>query len=149
MTKRTFRILTALIFIPTVALLAYGQTPSPSPTPASQKAEEEAAEFKKQSVIFLRETATELNNLRSIENRISFSGEVAGLMWFHDEKESRAMFTSVIFDFKQLVSQYDSQLSLLEAGEEVTTPAPFSSVMTAIKENWRENSRSPWEFVSR
>ncbi len=72
-----------------------------------------SAETKKQAVEFLRETAGEIGNLRTLENRISFSSELAGLMWFQDEREARVMMNSVIGDFKQLVLQYDSQLSAL------------------------------------
>ena len=82
---------------------------------------EMSAETKKQAVEFLRETAGEVGNLRTLENRISFAAELAGLMWFQDEKEARTMMNSVIGDFKQLVMQYDSQLNALgveaEGGE--------------------------------
>ena len=70
-------------------------------------------ELRKQAVEFLRETSGEVNSLRSLENRISFSSELAGLMYFHDEKEAAAMYQAVITDFKQLVQQYDSQFNAL------------------------------------
>ncbi len=80
------------------------------------KAEPEiSAAAKKQAVEFLRETTGEIGNLRTLENRISFSSELASLMWFHDEKEARAMMNTVVGDFKQLVTQYDSQLNALGA----------------------------------
>jgi hypothetical protein len=72
-----------------------------------------SAETKKQAVEFLREAAGEIGNLRTLENRISFSSELAGLMWFQDEREARTMMNAVIGDFKQLVTQYDSQLNAL------------------------------------
>lgn len=75
------------------------------------KETEISAETKKQAIEFLRETAGDVGSLRTLENRISFAAEVAGLMWFHDEREARAMMNSVIGDFKQLVLQYDSQLN--------------------------------------
>lgn len=70
-----------------------------------------SAELKKQAVEFLRDSAGEVGNLRTLENRISFASEMAGLMWFHDEKEARTMMNSVIGDFKQLLAQYDSQIN--------------------------------------
>ncbi|MGI8884076.1 MAG: hypothetical protein ACR2IA_07520 [Pyrinomonadaceae bacterium] len=70
-----------------------------------------SAELKKQAVEFLRESAGEVGNLRTLENRISFASEMAGLMWFHDEKEARAMMNAVVGDFKQLLVQYDSQIN--------------------------------------
>ena len=78
------------------------------------KKSEISAELKKDAVAFLRETAAEVNNLRTLENRISFSAEMASLMWFNDEKEARAMFQSVINDFRALLGQYDAQLGATE-----------------------------------
>ncbi len=78
------------------------------------KKSEVSAELKKDAVAFLRETVVEVNNLRTLENRISFSAEMASLMWFNDEKEARAMFQSVINDFRALLGQYDAQLGATE-----------------------------------
>jgi hypothetical protein len=72
-----------------------------------------SAELKKQAVEFLRESANEVGNLRTLENRISFASEMASLMWFHDEKEARAMMNAVVNDFKQLILQYDARLIAL------------------------------------
>lgn len=77
----------------------------------TKKTEELSEEMRKQAVEFLRETASDVNNLRSLENRISFAAEVASLMWFTDEREARTMFQSVINDFKQLIFEYDSQIN--------------------------------------
>ena len=65
--------------------------------------------LKKETVAFLRETAADVNTLRTFENRISFSSETANLMWFNDEKEARAMFQAIINDFRQLLAQYNAQ----------------------------------------
>lgn len=72
-----------------------------------------SAELKKQAVEFLRESASEVGNLRTLENRISFSSEMASLMWFHNEKEARQMMNAVVSDFKQLILQYDTQITAL------------------------------------
>lgn len=82
-------------------------------TVETKKDDEFSAETRKQAVEFLRETAGDVNNLRSLENRISFSSEVASIMWFNDEQEARVMYQSVINDFKQLLFQYDSQLNAM------------------------------------
>jgi hypothetical protein len=87
--------------------------------PTAKKPDEAEAEFKKETLVFLREAAADANNLRSAENRISFASELAGLMWFHDEREARGIFQGVASDFKQLVMNYDSQLSQLELGVDV------------------------------
>ena len=47
-----------------------------------------------------------------MENRISFSSELASLMWFHDEKEAKAMYGGVVSDFKQLLAQFDAQMNI-------------------------------------
>ncbi|MGQ0543009.1 MAG: hypothetical protein ACT4O9_14325, partial [Blastocatellia bacterium] len=64
-------------------------------------------------VAFLRETAGDVSNMRSLENRISFAAEMAGLMWFHDSKEAAGMYSAVVNDFKELLLQYDAQLNSL------------------------------------
>lgn len=85
-----------------------------SQTVGKDKKDEISAELKKDAVSFLRETTTEINGLRTLENRISFSAEMAGLMWFHDEKEARTMFQTVINDFRGLFARYDAQLGTAE-----------------------------------
>lgn len=91
-----------------------------------EKKNEISPELRKEAVAFLRETAAEVNTLRTLENRISFSSEMAGLMWFGDEKEARAMYQSVIGDFRQLLAQYDSQANASgDSGEEETYSPSF------------------------
>lgn len=100
-------LLLSLIALSTICAL--GQNPSdPKKTPEPEKLTENAVEF-------LRETSQDLSRMRSIENRISFSAEMAGLMWFHNEKEARAMYATTITDFKQLLSQLDGQMNTLDA----------------------------------
>jgi hypothetical protein len=70
-----------------------------------------SAELKKQAVEFLRESAGEVGNLRTHENRISFAAEMASLMWFYDEKQARSMFGNVITDFRQMFMEIDSQVN--------------------------------------
>lgn len=74
----------------------------------------DSEEFTKEKIAFLREAAAEVNTLRSPENRISFSAELASLMWNVDEKEARSMFLSVIGDFRTLLGQYDAHLNAVE-----------------------------------
>ena len=82
-----------------------------SQTVANVSKDSVSPEMRKDAMALLRETSVEVNALRSLENRIGFSAELAGLMWFEDEKESRAMFQSVIIDFRQLLAQYDAQFN--------------------------------------
>lgn len=90
---------------------AQSPTPTPSPTPDPD------ADLKKAAVEFLRETSAEIGNLRTLENRISFASEMAGLMWFSDQREANAMYQTVVNDFKQLLAQYDGLSNSLPATE--------------------------------
>ena len=81
---------------------------------------EKRAELEKESVAFLRETFKDVANLRTPENRISFNAEMAGLMWFHDEKEARSMFENVITDFKQILIEIDAQTNSIKIRPEDT-----------------------------
>jgi hypothetical protein len=80
-------------------------------TAPEKNATEQADKLRKDAVAFLRETLADVNGMRSLENRISFTAELAGLMWFHDEREARAMYTGVITDFRDLLVRYDSQMN--------------------------------------
>ncbi len=68
-------------------------------------------ELKKEAAEFLRNTEAEVNNMRTLENRISFSAEIAGLMWFYDEPTARGMYGNVINSFRNLLAQYDGELN--------------------------------------
>ena len=96
-----------LALILTLAGFAAGQTV------AEKKAVDDKESFEKEAVAFLRETLSDVNGMRSLENRISFTAELAGLMWFRDEREARAMYAGVIADFKDLLTRYDAQMNAL------------------------------------
>jgi hypothetical protein len=96
------------LILSAVLLILFVQIVFPQ-TIGKDKKDEISPELKKEAVAFLRETATDVNTLRSLENRISFASETANLMWFNDEKEARAMFQTVINDFRQLLTQYNAQ----------------------------------------
>lgn len=80
-------------------------------TVKEQTKSEAAIKLEKDAVEFLRDTLAEVNNMRSLENRISFGAEIASLMWYHDEREARGMFGGVINDFENLLRQYDTQMN--------------------------------------
>ncbi len=94
--------LTVLLCVP-VNSLAQATTPL---TPDEKK-----AKLRESAVVFLRETYSDIGNLRSLENRISFTSELAALLWYHDQKEAAAMFGTAVGDFKQLLATYDSQMN--------------------------------------
>lgn len=90
------------------AVCAFSQG-SPDP---KKKAETE--KLRKDAVEFLRQTSEDVNRMRSVENRIGFSAELASLMWFYDEKEAKALYALTIGDFNQLLAQFDSLMNLPE-----------------------------------
>lgn len=95
----------ALLLCLLAAAPAFSQTidePKPAQDPAA---------LQKEAIAFLRETMSDINTMRSLENRISFTAELAGLMWFHDEREARAMYATVFADFRQLLLNFDGQLN--------------------------------------
>lgn len=96
-----------LLVVMFCALTASSQTAAKTP-----KTEDEE-KLNEKAVALLRETLGEVNNMRTLENRISFTSELASLMWFHDEQEARAMFTGVNNDFRQLLAQYDAQMNAM------------------------------------
>lgn len=86
------------------------------------KLDEKAEKLRQEAVVFLRESIAEVNSMRSLENRISFGAEMASLMWYHSDKEARAMYLGVMDDFKRLISEFDGRLNRIEtaraAGDE-------------------------------
>ncbi len=92
-------------------------------TVSQTKTDEAAAKLEKEAVEFLRETAGEVSRLRTLENRISFNAELASLMWFHDEKEAKAMYGGVVSDFKQLLAIFDMQMNSADALEDDDYPS--------------------------
>ncbi|MEO8574785.1 MAG: hypothetical protein ABI481_12520 [Pyrinomonadaceae bacterium] len=100
-------IVRSVAFVLLLATLAAAQTVS------EKKAAEDKENLQKEAVVFLRETLSDVNGMRSLENRISFASELAGLMWFHDEREARAMYAGLIVDFRDLLMRYDAQMNAL------------------------------------
>jgi hypothetical protein len=104
-----------LLFIVIFSLSPFARAQAIDVKPV-EKPDEKTAKLRTDAAAFLRESMAEATNLRSLENRISFTSELAGLMWYVDEKEAKSMFTAVINDFRQLVMQYDSQMNAVGMG---------------------------------
>ncbi len=117
-----------LIFLFFLTQVAFSQE-----NPSENKGKNETAkneispDLKKEAVEFLRNTAVDVNNMRTLENRISFSAEMAGLMWFSDEREARSMYQNVINNFRQLLAQYDAELNAMGIGLDETRAAMYSN----------------------
>ena len=74
-----------------VLLLLAFAAPIFGQTAATQPDSKPETDLRKEAVAFLRETMADVQNMRTLENRISFSAELAGLMWYHDENEARTI----------------------------------------------------------
>lgn len=98
------------LFYLLILFLLSGQT-GISQTVKIEKKDELSPELRKDAAAFVREAFAEVGTLRTPENRVGFSSEMASLMWFTDEREARAMYQTVFNDFRQLIAQYDSQLN--------------------------------------
>jgi len=105
-----------------LALILFLASLTTAQTATEKKATEDREKLEKEAVVFLRETLTDVNGMRSLENRISFASELAGLMWFHDEREARAMYAGLIGDFRDLVAKYDAQMNDLGNAPEEADP---------------------------
>ncbi|HEY8563668.1 MAG TPA: hypothetical protein VIL74_25035 [Pyrinomonadaceae bacterium] len=103
-----FRNILAAILLSTFFQSAFAQTVE------KEKNKAVTDELRREAVAFLRETSAEVTALRSLENRISFASEMAGLMWFYDEKEASVMYGAVITDFKQLLADYDARITAMD-----------------------------------
>jgi hypothetical protein len=99
--KLALAVAVALLPLSTVA-----QTVDTSALSPAEQREKDALEF-------LRETQVEVNGLRLVENRISFASDLAAMLWNRDEREARILYSGVLDDFRQLISQVDSQSNLL------------------------------------
>lgn len=105
----------AFILILIISVSVVAQTPAPETDNGVD------ANRQKEYIDFLNETLADVNNLRTLGNRISFSAELASLMWYYDERQARSMYLACIADFKELVGQYDMQMkSTVPTGEEDT-----------------------------
>jgi hypothetical protein len=112
-----------IILLLTLAAASFsaGQTISPA------KTDEADEKLRKEAVAFLRETVAEVGAMRSLDNRISFGAELASVMWLHDAKESRQMYTQLISDFQTLAVGLDTKLNEFAqaeaaAGDDDDTP---------------------------
>ncbi len=89
----------------------FGQTPTPTPDETEKQTMEKAMRL-------LRETASEVSNMRTQENRISFTAEIASLMWTHDEAEAKRLFGWSVSEFKTLITMYDDQMNMFPPPED-------------------------------
>ena len=109
-------------------MLAIAISVFPQEEPAGS-ADEKASELRQQAVEYLKETSSQVNQLRTVENRISFQSELANLMWFEDEKEAEKMFSNVTADFVQLLTEYHAR-AVAYGGEPDDFDGSFFGVLT-------------------
>ncbi len=112
----------ALALLLAVSTTAFSQTDDPAKG-------EIAEERKQQTLKFVRETLSDISNLRTAENRISFTGEIAALLWYHDAAQGRQLFTATTDEFKSLLSLYNSQVNMYTEGDSGRTDVRRGSMM--------------------
>lgn len=102
-------VFTAILVLPAIAQTQADATITP---------EEKEEKLQQAAVTLLRETYGDVGNLRTLENRIGFTAELASMLWYSDQKAAAAMFGSAVSDFKQLLAYYDGQMNDLVRGED-------------------------------
>ena len=108
-----------------IALLLATVSPVFAQTAADNDQKLVVGELRKEAIAFLRETMGDVANMRTLENRISFSAELANLMWFHDEREAKNMFNSAIADFRELIAQLDARMNAFPEEEDGVSGIPM------------------------
>jgi len=106
MYPKTLLLLTILAL--NLCVFSQTETKTASKTDEVKKLEANAVEL-------LKETSSDVNNLRSLPNRIGFSAELASLMWFHDERQAKQMYGSVVSDFRELLARYNADFNALSS----------------------------------
>lgn len=116
---------TAFTLIALVATIPGQTTGEPVLTIERSKEESEKelakkAKTRELALQMLRETARDIESLRTPENRISMSADLAGIMWTHDPDEAKEMFRVLTNSFIQLFTDYSSRLNSVgwESGDE-------------------------------
>lgn len=71
-----------------------------SQEPQSKPDESAAAAVRKKAIDLLESVASQVDSLRSSENRARLGSNLGELLWIHDEKRSRTLFTAVREDIK-------------------------------------------------
>ena len=109
----------AVIFI--TALMCFSQQPATqtNTAKAAKTAEQEKAEkqFSEDRTAFLNKTLIDLQNLRTRENRIFFSSEIASVMWKEDETRARSLFANAAGELIEVIRQTDQALISAKASD--------------------------------
>ncbi len=129
------KLLCTLTLAALAAPFAFGQTLT------NKKPTDDPEALKKDAVAFLRETMADVNNLRTLENRISFSAELAGLMWFYDEKEARSLYLTAFGNFQELLMRYDQQMNAFGDPEGEEQPSYRGGMFADVSDRARISRR--------
>ena len=95
------------------------QEAAEEPQAKVETSEEKAAREKTEALAMqmLRQTASEIQTLRTPENRISLSAGLVEIMWAHDPDNAREMFRGLANSFVQLFSEYSASLNAAGVAE--------------------------------
>lgn len=69
-------------------------------------------ELKEKAYGLLSQTSDEIGMLRTAENRIGFTAELAALLWYYDESQARELYSNVFQDFRSLAGRFDNELNM-------------------------------------
>jgi hypothetical protein len=100
------RIRIALIIIPLITLTAFSQSKETKRTLSN--------DLEKQVVGLLQDTSQDVLKLQSPKNRLTYSIEIANLLWKYDEKEALALYRRAMSDMRQNLLQMETDSNLPE-----------------------------------
>jgi hypothetical protein len=95
---------------------ATGDANTPDPTKAAEQ-EQAKKDFRKNRTAFLNDTLVDLQNLRTRENRIFFSSEIASIMWKENETRARSLFANAAGELIEVIRQTDQALTTAKTND--------------------------------
>jgi hypothetical protein len=99
------RILLAFLAVLLICFSAPAQVAGPSPGPEESAAR---AAMRKKATDLLLTVASQVDGVRSPENRVRMASNAADLLWDQDEKRSRSLFAAVAEDIRSGLRETDS-----------------------------------------
>jgi len=94
-----------LISVSAILLLSFSGQSQPALRGLNK---EEAAAIRKKAIALLESVATQVDGLRSAENRARIGSNLGELLWTHDEKRARTLFAAVKEDIKTGFNQAEA-----------------------------------------
>lgn len=109
-----------LLFSPTAFVRAQQVLRDPSESETTKETTEVKAEREQMeslALVMLKQTVSEIQTLRTPENRISLSAGLVEIMWKHDPDSAREIFRTLANSFVQLFTEYASRANVVGAAQ--------------------------------